>query len=209
MSSTPPPSAVENTDRTSSLPAAPQVLSLEQMAVLNRELTRNEIKEILDQVPLYVIADDDELIREVTIACITDNDQTHMARFERGDTEQHFDAIARLDKSIKPFVLCSNGRRAEEVTRIICHRGVQSGVLLFDHKMGCPEGLDIFRGFHKELPSGMTRILQSGTMPYDIEECLRKSVLDEAILKPVYIDELRLKVAQAFLKRLHVNPTMN
>jgi len=200
MSSTPPSSL----DAPSSAPLVAD-LSRESVAALNRALTRDEIHAVLNQVPFYVIADDDEMIRWVSLSAIESSSDNpgSIVSFEGDNMEHCFDEAFSLEQGKQPVIMCRNGEQANEASSIVCSNGIQSGVLVYDQMMGVgPRGQELFRSFHGKFPPGIARILNTGTPPDDLYSDLDAGVLDDTLLKPVDFDTFKSVIARSYLKRV-------
>lgn len=168
-----------------------------------QSLSREEIDQVLQRVPLIVVADDDPSVRIAITRIITGGrDSIRSALRLQGDMEQCFEALSRVQANQQPVILCSSGAEAETATRIISERKIDEGLLLFDQRMGLPEGLDIFMGYQGVLSPRITRALISGTMPSDIEDYIKAGVLDAAITKPPDKALLRETIARVHRQKL-------
>lgn len=171
----------------------------------NRELSREEVDTVLDHLPLIVLADDDPSVLTIVTEILTysrENSDT-VIRLQ-GDMEQCFNAVRTIKPGELPIVLCRDGVQAKTATRIIAERKIDGGVMLFDDRMGLPRGSDIFKGINGNLPQGMAKILMSATPPDDVEECLKKGVLDLSLTKPMRIERTRAAIARTYLKKAFI-----
>ena len=181
-----------------------QPLSLSEMARLERDLTRDEVGLVLRDVPLIVLADDDENMRVLAMDTLTSAyKKTGRVEGLSGDPENCFDAAIRLKQGNDlPVVLCEEGRQAREAVKTLCQRRISPGILALDENMIGPTGLEIFEEFHPSIPHGMARILQTDTPPEDIDTYLERGIID---VNPGKLDRDALSpFVQAYLRRNHL-----
>lgn len=187
-----------------------QALELQTIAQLARvgcELTREQVDQVLNRVPLLVLADDEPGLRDLFFDVMTmSRERTDAIVKLEGEMPKCFDALADMKPDQLPVVLCHDGAQAEVATRILCERQIGNGLLMFDHKMGFPRGLDIFKQLNGSFPHTTTRALISGTMPPDTDACIRSNVIDLAIPKPARLDPMRTSIATAYLRKVYGEP---
>lgn len=162
----------------------PESSSLDELALLDRELTIEEIKTVFDHVPLIVLADDLPLIQKMALDVVrrTRQDKNAVVGL-RGNMTQCFDAAQEFNGAKLPMIFCDDGMQAREAVQIICERDIPSGIVALDESMGGPTGMSIFNEFNEEIPPGMTKILQSGGPPKDIATCLKAGIVDANVNK--------------------------
>lgn len=183
-------------------PHEQEIAYLAHAAEAGCTLTREEVGMVLNSVPLFVLADDEPCMRTVLFRIMTASRGREDIVMLKGDIQQCFDTLPKVEAGRQPVILCENGTQANTASQIICDRKIENGILVFDHRMGLPEGLDIFKKFDEYFPSRITKALMTGTPPMDTGECLRAGILDAAIIKPPDRDEARATIAQAYLKRM-------
>lgn len=188
-----------------SMPTEPheqEIAYLARVAEAGCKMTREEVNKVLGSVPLLVLADDDPCMRTVLFRIMTASRKQEEIAALKGDIQQCFDTLPQVETGRQPVILCENGAQAATASQIICDRQIGNGILVFDQKMGSPEGLDIFKKFNRYFPTRIARTLLTGTPPADTEKCLQAGILDAAIIKPPDRDEARAIIAQAYLKRM-------
>ena len=186
----------------SNLPPHPESSPLADLARVDRTLTREEVATVLNHVPLFVLADDEEAILKAVARIVTEGRQGigSVVKLD-GDIQQCFDALPKMEAGHLPIVLCHDGAQAETAARIVCERQIGESVLIFDQQMGFPKGFDVFMGLNGKFPPTTTRVLHSATLPQDIKECIEAGILDVTLAKPMNSAEMREKIAQAHLRR--------
>jgi len=168
----------------------------------NRELDHEEVDKVLDQIPLIVLADDDpNVLTVVTEYLILSRKNADSVLRLEGNMEQCFDAAKSVKAEHLPIILCRDGVQALTATRIAAERQIEEGLMLFDHRMGLPQGLDIFKGINGNLHPGITKALMTATPPDETEDCLIKGVLDLALTKPLRLNESRKAIATTYFKK--------
>lgn len=177
---------------------------LAKLAESDEELTREEVEFALKRVPLIVLADDEQMIRNALFRMIRRARVGLGAAIKlEGDMAECFDAIPQATEEGKlPMILCHNGEQAEEAAKIVIKRQIQEGILIFDHCMGSPFGLDIFKSIGGQMPPMITRILHSGTHHRKAKECIKEGILDHSLNKPCAQSEFLSGVAQTFLRKI-------
>lgn len=168
-------------------------------------LTREDVDKVFAQVPLIVLADDDDMMREILYLAVTDGRQKARSIAQKeGDMAKCFDDLKNVEPDELPVILCHDGLQAETATQILCERQIGNGLLVFDHQMGFPRGLDIFQKLNGKFPSTTTRALFSGNPPANTQECLKKGMLDVSLPKPPRnLDDMRAQIAEAYLKKIY------
>lgn len=168
------------------------------------KLNEQEVAQVIDLVPLLVLADDDPLMRDIIFMTMTfSREKTGSIVKLEGDMEKCFEALPKVGPGQLPVVLCHDGAQAETATQIICDRQIGNGVLIFDHQMGFPHGLDIFKGLNGKFPAGVAKALFSGSFPQDTDTCIAKRIIDVAIPKPPKdMEEMRAEIAHAYLRKI-------
>lgn len=176
-------------------------LRLVELAQEDRELTRDEIKAVFDHVPLIVLADDFDIIQQTSLNAIkrARQDRNSVVGL-RGNMEECFTAAEEFNGTKLPMILCDDGKQAKEAARIICERGISTGIVALDQAMGGPTGTNIFKELNGRMPPRITKILQSSWPPDDVEDCLKKGVLDASINKFSHLT--LLDIARAYLRKL-------
>lgn len=170
---------------------------------LDRELTGEQVDAVLDrEFSMIVLADDDSNVLEVVSAflLLTREGADSVLRLE-GNMEQCFAAAGSARSGQLPLVLCRDGSQALSATRIMAQKQIQKGLMLFDHRMGLPQGLDIYKGINGNLHPTVTKALMTATPPAETEDCLKKGILDLALIKPLHLDQSRAAIAATFLKK--------
>lgn len=175
-----------------------------EMAELGCTLQRDEVDKVLKRVPLIVLADDEPGLRNLFFDVMTmSRERTDSIVKLEGDMQKCFEALPNIKPDELPFILCHNGAQAEQATMELCNRQIGNGLLMFDHKMGFPDGLEIFQKLNGKFPQTTTRALISGTMPPDTDRCLRTNIIDVAIPKPPSMQGMRADLASAYLKKIY------
>lgn len=188
-------------DRTAD-PAEQEIALLSELVKADVDLTREEVDTVLHRVPLLVLADDEPTIRTAVFRIMTARRQkTNSVVKLEGDMEKCFDAVPKMEAGHLPVVLCQNGVEAEIAARIMCERQIKDGMVIFDHFMGDPTGLDIFEEFAGDFSPGITKALLTGTPPDRLAKCLEAGILDAAIVKPPDAEEIRAKMARTYLRK--------
>lgn len=183
---------------------AKELHSIAESSKAGCTLSRKDVDAVLRRVPLLVLADDEPMLRKIFFEIMTmSRDNTQSIVKLEGDIQNCFNALPDMKPEQLPVILCHDGQQAEQATTILCERQIGKGLLMFDHKMGYPRGLDIFKKLNGSFPHTTTRALISGTMPPDTNACIRSNIIDVAIPKPPSLDGMRAELARAYLRKIY------
>lgn len=183
---------------------APQNLSLTELAQLDRELTREQIKHVLRQLSVLVVAHHEPVMGRTIPRLIAKGlvKPESMVRLKEGDMTSRFAAMPKVEEGILPVIVCSNGREFEEAARLTCDHKTQDGLYVSSYFLGNgPTSSQVFDRLGGELPSSTTRVLVTGGSPKNHKTDLERGIFDTVISIPKESDAFCAKVAQAFLKR--------
>jgi len=189
-------------DKVAFLPTIdPALLAL---ADVDRDLTVEEAREVLEQIPLIVHADDEEMIRRTMVR--------FMARIKQGGMETISDTYdsSELSPNVPgqlQVLLGKTGKEAEDHLKSLANQTeMNRGLIIFDNNMHTGKtGLELIREYGSKLPPAFACVLQSGDADHATLDSIRKAKeegsLDAFLQKPVMPETARTQYMKAYLRR--------
>lgn len=152
---------------------------LKALAGIDRPLTKEEQRAVLESLPFMLVADDEASMPRLASRLISrTRGDAESVLFMTAPLVESFDLLQQQDDERTPLIFCRSGQEARQAVEILCERQLQPGLLAFDQDMGGPSGLRIFRDFQDKLPPQLTRVLQTSAAPTDINEALEEGALE-------------------------------
>lgn len=194
-------------ERLRSMPVLPPELL--ELADVDRDLTEEEIIRIFNHIPLFVVADDEDIVRRALVRGLksyTGKGGKEVRELTGTNATESVSDLCRTKSNELPIITCKDGAQAEAVLREIGLQGIPSGVIVMDDVMPEKAGLEVLRECNSEVPPGFSRILQSGYVGSlktgtEIDDATREGSMDSFVPKPYRMISAHSVYAKSFLRR--------
>lgn len=181
----------------------PDDSQLMPLAEPGRSLSREELKAVLEQIPLLVVADGEQDIRRVILRQLR-RTSSQPLDLVTSDVSKSFAELLKTEVLPSFPIVCEESQQTREALQNILIHNFDRGVLVFGDIKGNRSGLDLFRDYANVMPQGIARVLYSASPPANLEMHLKDGTIDAGMQKGTH-DFIGV-VARTYLRKRFGNP---